>query len=88
MRKWKDDGSHIIKPFQRKIYLIIGGLIMARPVITYYITGTIDVMDVINFFLGALMIWGVRFNGFYKLAKMYAEWNLKRKDNRFDYYSK
>ena len=88
MRKWKDDGSSFIKPLQRKLYFIIGCLIAARPLIFFLIGSDVTIFDIINGGLGILLIWGVNFNGFYKLARRYMEWRLKHKDNRFDYYSR
>ena len=84
--KFKDYGSHIIKPFQRKLYLIIGCLLISRPIISFLSYRSVDYVDIVWGISGALLIWGVKFNGFYKLARLYAEWNLKRKGNRFDYY--
>ena len=85
--KFKDDGSHIIKPLQRKLYLIIGLILIVRPVISVIQFHSIDYIDVVWGIGGLVTIWGVKFNGFYKLARLYAEWKL-RKDNKFDYYSK
>ena len=81
--KFKDDGSHIIKPFQKKIYLIIGSLIVGRAFLDLFLVGGIDVMDILNIILGLFMIWGIQFNGFYKIARRYAEWKLKQQDNKW-----
>ena len=81
--KFKDDGSHIIKPFTRKIYFIIGCLTIARPVIGLIISGEIDFLGVMNIALGVLLIWGVNKNGFYKLARWYKERQLRKFDNKW-----
>ena len=87
MRKWKDDGSHILKPLQRKLYIIIGFILISRPVLSIIQFHTFDYVDIMWGFCGVTLIWGVKFNGFYKLARLYAEWKI-RKDNHFDYYSR
>lgn len=85
---FKDNGSHIVKPLQRKLYFIIGCLIIGRAVLDLYLLNKIDVMDYLNIILGSVLIWGVNFNGFYKVARWYMEWKLKHSDNRFDYFRK
>lgn len=79
--KFKDDGGHVIKPKLRKIYFIIGCLIMLRPLVSFVLFGTIDVIDWFNLVLGGVMIWGINFNGFYKIARWYMERKLRRFDN-------
>lgn len=88
MRKWKDDGSHVIKPLQRKLYFIIGCLIIVKSFTPFILYRTYDFIDVFQLGCGLLLIWGVNLNGFYKFARIYTEWKLKSKDNKFDYYSK
>jgi len=83
MRKWKDEGSHIIKPFQRKIYLIIGCLIILRPVVFFVLFRQLDVLDIMNIVLGSFLIWGIQLNGFYKIIRWYAERQMKRWDNKW-----
>lgn len=87
MRKWKDDGSHIIKPFQRKLYFIIGCIFLIRPVISIIAYHSLDFGDMLWGGSGILLIWGVKFNGFYKIARLYTEWKI-RKNNKFDYFSR
>jgi hypothetical protein len=70
------------------MYLIIGFIFLARPVISVLVYRSLDYTDVVWGLSGILLIWGIKFNGFYKIARLYAEWNLKRKDNKFRYYSK
>ena len=85
---FKDNGSHIVKPLQRKLYFIIGCLIIGRAVLDLYLVNHLDVMDYLNILLGCVLIWGVNFNGFYKVARKYMEWKLKHDDNKFDFYSR
>ena len=80
---FKDNGSHIIKPLQRKIYFTIGMLFVSHPIISFLVFGQIDTMQIIDAILGGFMIWGVNFNGFYRLARRYAEWQIKKKDNKW-----
>ena len=85
---FKDNGSHIVKPFQRKLYFIIGCLIIGRAGLDLVLTHNLDVMDGLNIILGLVLIWGVNLNGFYKIARWYMEWKLRRNDNKFDYFRK
>ena len=87
MRKWKDDGSHIIKPLQRKLYIIIGCIFVVRPIISVTVYHSLDFGDILWGGSGLFLIWGIKFNGIYKIARLYAELKL-RKDNKFDYFSK
>lgn len=81
--KFKDDGSHIVKPFQRKLYFIIGCLIIGRAALDLYMIRTLDVMDCLNIILGCVLIWGVNRNGFYKIARWYMERKIRRFDNKW-----
>ena len=86
--KFKDDGSDLISPLKRKLYMIISGLLIIRPIISLLLFHYIDLADAYWFSIGLFLVWAIQFNGFYKIARRYAEWNLKRKGNKFDYYSK
>ena len=79
--KFKDDGSHIIKPFARKIYFIIGCLTIARPFVSYILFGQIGFIEYLNIVLGVFMIWGINKNGIYKILRGYKERQLRRFDN-------
>lgn len=83
LRKWKDEGSHIIKPFQRRLYFIIALVIISRSFVDLFILGSMDWMDYLNIGLGAFMIWGINRNGFYKIARRYAEYVVRKKDNKW-----
>ena len=79
--KFKDDGSHIIKPFARKIYFIIGCLTIARPVVSFILFGEAGLMDYLNVVLGVFMIWGINKNGIYKILRWYKERQIRKFDN-------
>ena len=81
--KFKDDGSHIIKPFARKIYFIIGCLTIARPVVSFILFGQVGIMEYLNIVLGSFMIWGIKKNGIYKILRWYAERKLRKFDNHW-----
>lgn len=83
MRKWKDDGSYIIKPWQRKIYFIVSILLIIRLPFFYFATGKVYDADILDFVLGFVFLWGINFNGFYKIIRRYAEWQLKKRDNKW-----
>ena len=86
--KFKDDGSHIIKQFQRKIYFIIGILITIRPIFNYILFRENDFLDWLGIPFGLLLIWGINKNGFYKIIRKITEWKMKNKDNKFDYFAR
>ena len=81
--KFKDDGSHVIKPLQRKIIFITGSLMIARPFVTWYLFREVDFIDGLNVAMGIIFIWGVNLNGFYKLARWYMEKKIKDFDNKW-----
>ena len=81
--KFKDDGSHIIKPRMRKIYFIIGCLTVLRPIVNYFTLGQITIMDYLTFGLGVFMIWGINKNGLYKIARWCKERQLRKFDNKW-----
>ena len=45
-----------------------------------------DWQDPFNLGLGLFIIWGVQFNGLYRIMRKIAVWRLKRRDNKFDYF--
>lgn len=81
--KFKDDGSNIIKPFQKKIYLIIGLIFISQPIFNYILFSEINIMQIITALLSVFMIWGVNKNGFYKIARWYMERKIRRFDNKW-----
>lgn len=81
--KFKDDGSHIIKPIQRKIYFIIGIIFISQPIVNYILFNEINVMQIITAILSSFMIWGVNKNGFYKIARWYMEKRIRKFDNKW-----
>lgn len=81
--QFKDNGSDIIKPFARRIYLIVGILMLIRTPIDYFLLGQLDYTDILNPPLAIFMLWGVNKNGFYKIARWNAERQLKKRDNKW-----
>ena len=81
--KFKDDGSHIIKPFQRKIYFIIAVIFISQPILNYLLFDYVDVMQLVSASLAGFMIWGVNKNGFYKIARWYMERKIRKFDNKW-----
>ena len=81
--KFKDDGSHIISPLQRKIYFIIGIIFISHPIINYFVLDIIDPMTIIAAGLAGVMIWGINRNGFYKIVRWYMERKLRQSDNKW-----
>ena len=85
MRKWKDEGSNILKPNTRKLIIFTSLGIMIMIGMGIMITRTVTFQDIFVITLSAFNFWGVHYNGYYKLGRRYMEWHLKRKDNNWRY---
>lgn len=86
MRKWKDEGTNILPPKRRKLYLIITiGLILFTSS-KIILTGKIYDFDVISLGIAIFLLWGIKFNGLYKIMRKIAEYQLKKKDNHWRNY--
>lgn len=83
MRKWKDDGSDLIKPRQRKLYFLLSMLFITKPLIFFILKYPIDGFDLFGSFMGFVLMWGTNFNGFYKISRKITEWDMKRRDNKW-----
>ena len=83
MRKWKDNETVKIK--YRWLYTLGAGfmIIMSTFDILYL---KYDWQDFFNIGLAVFLLWGIWLNGFYKIMRKIKEWELKRKDNKFDYF--
>ena len=46
----------------------------------------VNIHDLINIGLALFVIWGVQFNGYYKIMRAYASWKMKKQDSKFDYF--
>ena len=78
--KFKNDGSGSLPPKQRKLYTIIGCLMVSSAGLLTIIFG-FTFGNIVQLLCGLTIIWGIRFNGFYKVFRWYAEYQLKKKDN-------
>ena len=88
MRKWKDNENNVIPKFFKNILIIFGLFGLTFLPIDVIIFHRIDFQDVFNLCLGLFAIWTGKYNGLYKIARAYAEWKLRRKDNKWRYYSR
>lgn len=83
--KWKDNENIRIK--HKKIYTII--IIGMMGIDTFDILfHKVSFSDCFNLALGTFLLWGMWMNGFYRISRKVAEWKMKRRDNRFDYFSR
>lgn len=87
MHKFKNDGSGMIPEKTRKLYLITTIALLIFVVVKDIIIAKIYVLDIVSIALGVCVLWGIQFNGAYKIARKIMEWKLTRKDNKFDYRS-
>lgn len=83
LRNWKDNENIKIK--HSRLYLIGAGFLI--------VMSSLDILffkynwqDIMNLGLGIFLVWGVKFNGLYKIARYLTEKRLKRRDNKFDYF--
>lgn len=79
--KFKNDGSGLINPRMRKIYLIIAGIMIAQGITMIAYNHHIKFGDLLSIGSGLFLFWGIQYQGFYKLARFIAEWNMRRRDN-------
>lgn len=82
MHQFKNDGSGMMPKWQRKLYIGIG-LAMALGGILLVSLFGVTFGNVVQILCGVTIIWGVKFNGFYKSFRWYAEKQLKKKDNQW-----
>lgn len=83
MRKWKDDGSHFISSTQKKIIIYSSLGIIIFNIFNILVTAFITPYEIFNIGFMIVIIWGVNWGGFYRLARRYAEWKLKKRDNKW-----
>lgn len=78
MRKFKDDGSNLINPLQRKIYFVVSILLISKPIVDYIFVQRISFLDIVDPILGVFWIWAINKNGMYKILRWYAEQQIKK----------
>ena len=77
------------KQYSKKLRLIFAGLsgfIILESIFQMFLTNRVDFHAVSNIAMAGFVIWGVFFNGYYKIMRWYAGLQTKRKDNKFDYF--
>ncbi len=85
MRKWKDNENVQIK--NKSLYVGIMAIIVTMDMYDILIHQA-TFSDYFGLTMAAFFVWGLYFNGYYKIARKIKEWQMKRSDNKFDYYSK
>lgn len=84
-RRWKDNENIKIK--HSRLYLIGAGFLIVMSSLNFIVPWFHwNWQDFLNIGLGVFLIWGVKFNGLYKIARYLTERRLKRRDNKFDYF--
>ena len=85
MRKWKDNENQVYPTKFKKImyiFAIMGFTYAPFHLIFFHQIIIQDILDIVG---GIILIWMARFNGAYKIARWWAERELKRKDNHWKY---
>ena len=83
MRKWKDNENKVVPKFVSSFMIAFGILgLMFLPFDLLFL-GRIDLQDITNFGLGLFAILAGKYNGLYRISRAYAEWQLKKKDNKW-----
>lgn len=83
-RRWKDNEPINIK--YRRLYTVIAIGLTAMDLIDI-MKGKANFADYFNLVWCPFILWGMWLGGFYKIQRRIMEWRLKRRDNRFDYFS-
>ena len=78
--QFKNDGSGMIPKGKRILYTSIGVIMLGSAVLLTILFG-FSFGNTVQFLCGLTIIWGIKFNGFYKMFRWYAEYQLKKKDN-------
>jgi hypothetical protein len=86
-RRWNDSQNMMGNKRLRLLILILAspGFLFLPLDLLFAGRGTVN--DYVDFFGAGFIWWMIKFNGSYKMARFLAEWYLKRKDNKFHYYS-
>ena len=80
MREWKD--SEIAKP--KRYRLLLGSAIALFSFSLFnIIAGYPTINQYIDVGLSGFLIWGLKWNGIYKIARKIKEWEIKQKDNKW-----
>ena len=85
MRVFKDNENRVFNPKLSKLMLILAipGFLFGP--IHFILYHAIIWQDPVDFLGSIFIVYLVKFNGAYKLARKYAEWRLKKKDNKWRY---
>ena len=78
--QFKNDGSAAIPKGKRILYISIGYLMLGSAVLLTYLFG-FTFGNIVQILCGLAIIYGIQYNGFYKMFRWYAEYQLKKKDN-------
>lgn len=83
MRKWKDNENSLIPSKIRKLMLILAipGLLFLPYDI--FVNHGFSASDVFDFFGSMFLIWGIKYNGIYKIVRFLKERELRKKDNHW-----
>ena len=85
--KFKDNQN---KPNQSKkfklLFIGLSGFIILESTFEMIAAKSIDIHSLINIGLAFFVVWGVWFNGYYKIMRAYASWKLRKQDSKFDYF--
>lgn len=79
MREWKNKSPIYLK--HQKIYAFAIAGTYALAIMHYIAYGSFSIENIIGICLASFLIYGIWFGGIYKIARWYAERNVKQSDN-------
>lgn len=83
MRKWKDSENSLLPKKVKTLMLImaIPGLIfLPLDILLYH---NLSYGDIFDLFAASFLIWGLKYNGIYKIVRFLKERELRKKDNNW-----
>ena len=84
--KFKDNQNKTYSKNLKLLFTGLAGFIISQELIAAYYTQRIDIHAIVNIGLACFVLWGIWFNGYYKIMRKYSEWKLKKQDSKFDYF--
>ena len=83
MRQFKDEGPKI-QHYKFMLAAVIGTLSFS--ILNMLFLEGVTAYNIFSVILGAFLLWCIKWNGYYKLARKWAEYNLRKKDNKWRNY--
>ena len=78
MKQWKDTGPKI-----KHYRLMLFGSVLSLGLGLFSLLEGITIPHVLSICLSVFLLWAIKWNGYYKIARRITEMYLKRKDNKW-----